>query len=151
MWKAYAAQELTKGKPPLFERYPDAKTRLEKGWLAQCRAFDKATLDCANGVTLEAELAELRRKLKTVKLPPEQLDEVVRAMRAEWSVLRCKEVDRSLDRAAKDAIPRSDDCMGADLEQGRCQCAHGRCMDVCCPDGWVCAHSGAAQSKCLRP
>lgn len=48
-------------------------------------------------------------------------------------------------------VPKSDDCMGADLEEGRCQCAHTRCMDTCCPRGWVCAHSGATTAKCIRP
>jgi hypothetical protein len=155
VFKAYADQELSKSPPPLFEKFPDAKVRLEKAWLTECRAFDKPTLDCAKGVTLETELTELRRKLKADTLPPAQIEELIKATRAEWTPLQCKEIERSLDRAgaaaAKDAIPRSDDCMGADLESGKCQCAHNRCMDICCPAGWACAHSGAKQSKCIRP
>jgi hypothetical protein len=155
VWKAYAAQELAKGTPPLFERLPDAKERLGKAWRAECRKFDQATLECAKGLTLEAQLKELRRKLEEEKLPAKEIDHLIAKMRAEWTVLECLEVDRALDRAgealAKELVPRSDDCMGADLESGKCQCAHSRCMDICCPDGWVCAHSGAAQSKCMRP
>ncbi len=97
--------------------------------------------------------------LEKEKLPAKEIEQLIAKARAQWSVLECREVERSLDRAgavvARDVldagVPRSDECMGADLESGRCQCAHSRCMDICCPAGWVCAHSGAKQSKCLRP
>jgi hypothetical protein len=155
VWKAYSAQELSKGTPPLFQKFPDAKARLEKAWLVECRAFEQATLDCARGVTLEAELGELRRKLQQQKVPKQVIDELVDKVRADWSPLACRDVERSLDAAgaaaARAGVPKSDDCMGADLESGKCQCAHSRCMDICCPKDWVCAHSGAATSKCIRP
>jgi uncharacterized protein YjiS (DUF1127 family) len=48
-------------------------------------------------------------------------------------------------------VPRSDDCAGAELASGKCQCAHHQCMDLCCPEGWACAHSGASTAKCIRP
>jgi hypothetical protein len=143
----------------LFERVPDAKERLGRAWIVECRSFDKAALDCASGVTLEAELAELRRSLEKEKLSPAEIDKLIAKAHSEWSVLECREVDRALDRAgaavARDVldagVPRSDDCAGAELTSGRCQCAHRRCMDICCPEGWACAHSGAAQAKCVRP
>jgi hypothetical protein len=99
VWKSYAEKELSKGTPPLFEKFPDAKQRLEKAWLTECRAFDKATLDCAKGVTREAEFSEIRRNLTAQKLPPEQIEALIKELRAEWTPLQCKEVDRSLDRA----------------------------------------------------
>ncbi|MDP3151825.1 MAG: hypothetical protein Q8N23_04110 [Archangium sp.] len=159
VWKAYEAQELSKGTPPLFERLPDAKERLGRAWRVECGAFDQPALDCATGVTLEAELAVLRKSLEKEKMPAKEIDRLIARARAEWSVLECREVDRALDRAGAavarevfDAgVPRSDECMGAELESGRCQCAHSRCMDLCCPAGWACAHSGAKQSKCIRP
>lgn len=153
VWKAYSEQELSQGTPPLFQKFPDAKARLERAWLAECRKFDQATIDCAKGVTLETQLREFRRQLEQQKLPKEQIDEAVDKLRAGWSPLQCKEVDRSLDRAGAAAaeVPKSDDCTGDDLESGRCKCAHSRCMDSCCPDGWVCAHSGAVTPKCIRP
>lgn len=128
-------------------------------WILECRAFDKAALDCATGVTLEAELTALRRSLENEKLPPAEIDKAIAKLRSEWSVLECREVDRALDRGGAavarevlDAgVPRSDDCAGADLASGKCQCAHRRCMDICCPEGWACAHSGADQAKCVRP
>lgn len=51
-------------------------------------------------------------------------------------------------------VGKSDDCAGAELASGACECAHTRCMDICCPLGWACAHhagpdQGAA--KCVRP
>ena len=49
VWKAYEAQELSKGTPPLFERVPDAKERLGRSWRVDCATFDQATLDCAKG------------------------------------------------------------------------------------------------------
>lgn len=158
VWKAYEAQELSKGTPPLFEQVPDAKERLGRAWWVECNAFDREALDCAKGVTLEAELVALRKSLEK-KLPAKELDQLIAKTRADWSVLECREVDRALDRAGAavsrevlDAgVRRSDDCMGAELESGRCQCAHARCMDICCPAGWACAHSGAKQSKCIRP
>ena len=155
VWKSYSEQELSQGTPPLFQKFPDAKSRLEKAWLVECRAFTKETLDCAKGVVLEGQLKELRRQLEQQKIPKPDIDEMIEKVRAEWTPLQCADLERSLDRAgaaaAKDSVPMSDDCMGADLERGKCQCAHSRCMDTCCPAGWVCAHSGAAQAKCIRP
>lgn len=159
VWKAYEAQELSKGKPPLLEQVPDARERLGRAWRLECETFGQAALDCAKGVTLEAELAVLRKSLENRKMPAKEIDQLLTKMRADWSVLECREVDRSLDRAgaavARDVldagVPRSDDCMGAELESRRCQCAHLRCMDICCPAGWACAHSRGKQSKCVAP
>ena len=155
VWKAYSEQELSQGAPPLFQKFPDAKERLQKAWLVECRAFSKGTLNCANGAALEQQLRELRRQLEQQKVPRKDIDQAIEKLRSEWTPLQCAEIERSLDRAgaaaANDAVPKSDDCMGADLESGKCQCAHSRCMDTCCPAGWVCAHSGASTAKCIRP
>lgn len=56
--------------------------------------------------------------------------------------------------ASASAIPARDDCMGADLANGTCRCAHQRCMDICCPAGWTCSHPRTPEggfAKCLRP
>jgi hypothetical protein len=148
VWKALPAKEL-----------PDAKERLGRAWIAECRAFTPAALDCAMGVTHEIELLELRRALEKRNIPKQTIDEGIAKARADWSPLHCPEVARALDRAraglaadARDAgVPRSDDCAGADLASGKCQCAHHQCMDSCCPEGWACAHSGATTAKCVRP
>jgi len=47
---------------------------------------------------------------------------------------------------------RSDDCAGDDLKSGKCKCAHVTCMDICCPEGWACAHHAGPDegwSKCV--
>ena len=49
--------------------------------------------------------------------------------------------------------PASDDCAGDRLASGKCTCAHTRCFDICCPEGWICAHPSSPEgaSKCMRP
>ena len=159
VWKAYEKKELSHGLPPLFQRVPNAKELLGRAWIVECAAFNKESLDCAKGVTREAELARLRRMLEAERVPPAEIDKVLQKARSEWSPLECREVDRALDRAgaavAREVLDagvlRSDACAGEDLASGRCQCAHQTCMDLCCPDGWACAHTGAAQVKCIKP
>ncbi len=99
VWKAYSAQELKKGLPPLFVKLPDAKDRLGRAWVAECRAFDKEVIECAHGVELEAQLAGLRRQLEADKVPPAEIERLLQKVRDSWSVLECREVDRALDRA----------------------------------------------------
>lgn len=156
VWSAYAAKELP-GRPPLFEKFPDARARLGVAWRAECRTFSAATFACARGEVREAELVALDRQLAKEGVSAAERQRALEAMRGRWSVLECREVERALDRAGaavarQDAgVPASDDCAGPDLREGRCACAHARCDDQCCPAGWVCAHTGAERSKCLRP
>ena len=100
VWKAYEEKELKGHRPPpLFEKVPDAKERLGRAWVIQCGAFDQPTLDCARGVQLELEIAEMRRALSEQKVPPKQIAEVISKAREEWSVLECHQVNKALDRA----------------------------------------------------
>lgn len=158
VWTAHEAQELKGQSPPLFENASEAKDRLGRAWIKECRAFTQSALDCARGLELEAQLADFRRYLKKEVMPPGEIDDLIGKVRRDWSILSCPAVERALQRAGDavalslDAgVPRSDDCAGADLASGKCQCAHLQCMDMCCPEGWACAHTGATTSKCIRP
>jgi len=100
VWLAYEATEL-KGRPPFFEKFPDGKARLARAWVDQCRAFSKQTHDCLSGVTVEKELAELDAQLIKEGVPAAERAKGLARLRAEWSVLECREANRALDRAAE--------------------------------------------------
>ncbi len=99
VWKALDTQDL-KGRPA-FPRLPDGKERLGRAWVAECARFDKATLECARGVQLEAQLVAIRKMLEEEMIPPGEIEKLIVRARAEWKILGCKEVDRAIDRAAR--------------------------------------------------
>lgn len=99
VWKALDTKDL-KGKEP-FPSLPDGKERLGRAWVGECSRFSPATLACARGEQLAAQMALLREKLERDRIPPAEIDRVVARLRAEWSITDCKDVDRAVDRAAR--------------------------------------------------
>ena len=165
VWNEYSTQELATGKVPAYVRIPEGKERIARAWIAECRSFDKQAIQCAQGITQETRVRMLRGQLEG-QMTAQELDQVVSKFREQWTLLECPEVAQALSHAVdsvtrevRDAgvsrsdagVPRSDDCAGEDLARGKCQCAHKQCMDLCCPEGWACVHSGATQAKCVRP
>lgn len=165
VWDLYSATELSTGRVPAYVRIPEGKERIARAWIAQCRSFDTEAIQCAQGATQETRVRMLRGQLEG-RMTAQELDQVIARFREQWSLLECPEVSAALTlaidavmREVRDAgvprsdagVPRSDDCAGAELASGKCQCAHKQCMDSCCPEGWACAHSGAAQAKCVKP
>lgn len=100
VWAALEKQEFQDGKPPMFDRVPQAKERFANAWIGECKRFTPEELACARGETLEKELAALKKKLQAEKMPKEDIDTGLKHARMHWTILECKEVDRSIDRAA---------------------------------------------------
>ncbi len=158
VWNEYSARELAAGSVPAYVRIPNGKERLARAWIAECKTFDKDAMRCAQGVTLETQIRLLRIQLEG-QYTPADLEQVLKKVREQRTVLECEEVAAALTHAVDSlmsavvdgGVPRSDDCAGAALTSGKCQCAHSQCMDICCPEGWACAHSGATQAKCVKP
>ncbi len=100
VWTALEKQELGGEKPPMFERIPDAKTRLGIAWVGECKRFTAAELACARGADLEKELQALKKKLQADKVPKEDIERGVQHVRMHWTPLECRAVDDAIDRAA---------------------------------------------------
>ncbi len=100
VWAALEKQEFSEGKPPLFEKVPNAKERLGAAWVGECKRFTAEELACARGDSLEKELAALKKKLQADKIPAEEIEQGLKHVRMHWSILECREVDRAVDRAA---------------------------------------------------
>lgn len=100
VWSALEKQEFQDGRPPMFERIPDAKERLGLAWVGECKRFSPEELACARGEQLEKELAALKKKLQADKVPTEDIERGLKHARMHWTILECKEVDRAVDRAA---------------------------------------------------
>ena len=101
VWSALEAHEFRDGKPPFFERVPNAKERLGAAWVSECRRFDEAALSCARGEVLARELAELKKQLLADGLPPAEIEAGLEKQKRAWSMLECREVQRAVDRAAQ--------------------------------------------------
>lgn len=100
VWTALEKQEFSEGKPPLFEKVPNAKERLGIAWVGECKRFNSAELSCARGEVLEKEIAVLKKKLQADKVPADEIEQGLKHVRMHWTILECKEVDRAVDRAA---------------------------------------------------
>lgn len=97
-WKALNLREKDPGAP--LAKVKDLEKKLRAAWLPECRKFTPETLSCARGEDLEKEVELARKMLEAEKVPPEQIEKLLPKLRADWSILDCKELDRSLDRAA---------------------------------------------------
>lgn len=101
VWSALEKQEFKNGKPAFFDRITDAKQKLGVAWVNECKRFDAPTLSCARGEQLAEELALLKKQLDAEDVPPADIDAGLEKMRAAWSILECREVNRAVDRAAQ--------------------------------------------------
>jgi hypothetical protein len=99
-WKDFIVKNPPAGLP-LFKKVKGAEKKLRAAWLTECGRFSKATLACARGEDLEQEIALARKQLEAEKVPAEEIEKLLAKLRAQWSILDCRDVDRAFDRAAE--------------------------------------------------